>query len=494
MTGKHQDVYPLLRAKLHPFIRKSVETLLPADKFLDNWHIEAMAHLLEQCEQGEVKRAIITVPPRHLKSISVSVAFTAWLLGRNPSARIMSICYSDTLAFQFSRSTRDIIRAPWYKKTFPGTRINSKKDAEGEFETTNKGRRIAASIRGSLTGRGAQYIIIDDPIKLGEAQSEAERNFVIEAYRSSILNRLDNPNNGVIILVMQRAHYEDLAGYLLDQGGWYHLNLPAIAEEQQVVPLGNNKEYPREIDEVLHPAHMSRETLDDYRDASTSHHFETHFQQNPAPPGGSIFKREWFHRYPTTLDKGKCTEIILSWDTAVETGVKNAFSVCTIWGLIEGRAYLLNVYRERLDYPSLKNMILRLARAHGATRVLIEKASSGRSLLQDLRNAPGLNLMAFPVMTDKIERASRATAAMEAGRIFFPEDAPWLAPYERELLSFPNSSYSDQVDSTSQFLIWHNDFLQRKSHKPRTFVLGNDSRGGDSFYARTGNSGKPPGF
>jgi predicted phage terminase large subunit-like protein len=452
--NEEESLNALLRTRLHAFTCKVFETLNPGGTFLDNWHIKAVTHQLEKCERGDIKRLIFTLPPRHLKSIIVSVAFTAWILGRDPTARIMCISYADDLAAFFSRSNKEIMKQPWFKKIFPAFRFSRTKNTEQEIVTTAGGYRLACSIRGGITGRGAMYIIIDDPIKANEAMSETERRVVIETFKTSIINRLDNVKDGVIIIVMQRVHYEDLAGFLMAKGGWEVLNLPAIAEEPASIPIGDGEVYDREEGEILHPDHMGKEGFDEIIEISGSNVFNTQFQQNPAPPGGNAIKLSWFKRYEGRPDRSEFSQTVQSWDTAAADTDGANFSVCETWGIIEGRAYLLHVLRERLIYPDLRARVLRQAETWGADRVLIEQASTGLSLLQDLSGSQGLNLIPRKSKLNKLERAHQASAAIEAGRVFLPEDEPWLPTFESEVSAFPESKYKDQVDSMTQFLLW----------------------------------------
>ena len=202
---------------------------------------------------GEIKRLIILMPPRNLKSICASVALPAWLLGRDPTRQIICVSYSADLAAKHARDCRAVMMAPWYQSVFPSTRIDPAKSAETEFMTTQRGFRLATSTGGTLTGRGGDILIIDDPMKPADAQSDARRLDCQQWYSNTLLSRLDDKVNGAIVLVMQRLHIDDLAGYLMEQEGWEVLSLPAIAEVEQVVPIGPGKVHYRRVGDVLHP-------------------------------------------------------------------------------------------------------------------------------------------------------------------------------------------------------------------------------------------------
>ena len=225
------EYYTILRHDFYSFMERSFYELNPDAKFFPNWHIELLASELEACWRGETKRLIICVPPRSLKSHCASIAFPAWLLGQNPSAQIICASYGQELANKLALDCRTLMNSPLYRKSFP-TRLSNQKQAVSEFMTDAHGFRLATSVGGVLTGRGGDYLIIDDPLKPDEALSETQRNTVNEWYQHTLYSRLNNKSTGCVILIMQRLHEDDLAGHLLEQGGWKLLRFPAIAVER----------------------------------------------------------------------------------------------------------------------------------------------------------------------------------------------------------------------------------------------------------------------
>ncbi len=202
------------REMLSPFVHQVFQLLNPGKQFFPNWHIDTMCYHLEQVEAGNVTRLAISMPPRSLKSIVSSVAFPAWILGKDPSARIICASYSQDLANKHARDFRRVMRSERYKDLFPGTRIEGGRNTEAEQETSENGFRYATSIGGTVTGRGGDYIIVDDTAKPGEAISEARRKEVNEWFNGELITRLDNPSKGAIIIVMQRLHEDDLIGHI----------------------------------------------------------------------------------------------------------------------------------------------------------------------------------------------------------------------------------------------------------------------------------------
>src|ERR1051325_8996754 len=231
----------ILTTDLMAFIEYAFGVVRPGVKLERNWHLEAIAHKLSQVASGEVKRLIITMPPRNLKSICASVALPAWFLGHHPSERVVAISYSKDLAHQHANDFRRVVNDPLYRATFPAMRVE--RDTDREIATTRRGRRYATSIDGTLTGLGGNLVIIDDPIKPGDAMSEAVRTRVLEWYRSTLITRPDKKKEARIVVVMQRVHQDDLVGYLVDQGGFEILNLPAVAQRSEGFQLGRGRSY-----------------------------------------------------------------------------------------------------------------------------------------------------------------------------------------------------------------------------------------------------------
>jgi predicted phage terminase large subunit-like protein len=444
----------ILRRDLASFTAKVFETLCPGERFLENWHIEYLAWRLAPAASGKRMRLIVNLPPRSLKSIAASVALPAWLLGHNPSCRIITVSYADDLARKHARDTRIIMESGWYRRVFPATRVNRRKNTETELTTTCHGFRLATSISGGVTGRGANLIIIDDPIKPAEAESELERKRVNEWYDTTLYSRLDDKEAGAIILMMQRLHQDDLTGHLIEKGEFEVLSLPAIATDDETLSISDGVTHHRPVGEALHPARESLDTLQRIKSSIGSRIFEAQYQQSPVPAEGNLFKATWLERYPSLPPRETFRDVVQSWDTATKIGETNDYSVCTTWGIYHNTYYLLDVLRDRWEFPDL----LRTATAHAANHrvntVLIEDANSGSALAQSLRLQGGLNVLQIKVLADKRTRAVQQSAVFEAGRVRLPEKASWLEEFEKELLAFPNGRYDDQVDSAVQFLQW----------------------------------------
>lgn len=452
----------MLRNDFVFFTQRCFQTVVPGQQFLLNWHIEAIAFELMRILRRENNRLIITLPPRNLKSICASVAYPAFSLGRDPSMRIVCASYSQELTTKHSRDNRAIMEQGWYRTLFPGTRINPRKNTETEFETTKRGYRFGTSVGGTLTGRGGSTIIIDDPMKPGEAMSATKRAAVAEWYDLTLSSRLDDKRKDAIVIIMQRLHVDDLVGHLLAKGNeWTHLNLPAIAEVPQRIQIGPNRFYERPIGELLHPAREPQSVLDELKVSMGSQAFSAQYQQAPVPPGGALVKADWFRTYDQRPSRQGNDKIIQSWDTAAKANNNNDFSVCTTWLQRGTDHYLLDVLRKRLEFPDLLRCMIERHRKFQPKAVLIEDASTGQSLIQLLKREGRIRPIAIKVDRDKNVRLESQSATIEAGHVLLPRSAPWLGDFLNEVLSFPYGRFDDQVDSMSQYLAWVNRPMSR---------------------------------
>jgi predicted phage terminase large subunit-like protein len=443
----------ILRRDLYSFVQKAFGTLSPGQNFTPGWYIEAITYQLERVRRGEIRRLIINMPPRSLKSITSSVAFPAFILGHDPTQRIICASYSGELAHKLSNDFRALLASRWYQEIFPGTRIGRYKDSETEIELTRRGSRLATSTGGTLTGRGGNLIIIDDPLKPGDAQSETKRSAANEWFLNTVLSRLDDKRTGSIVIVQQRLHMDDLTGFVLAQSDeWTTLNLPAIAETSETIPLFGGRTHVREPNDVLAPEREPREVLDQLRIQLGSDLFSAQYQQAPVPPGGAMIKRSWIRRYTEDPPTTRGAFVFQSWDTASKGGPDNDWSVCTTWLYPDDcQFYLMDLWRGRVDYPALKAKVIELAQRSNASQVLVEETGTAVGLLAELRRKVH-GIKGIKPEKDKQTRMSIASALFEAGQVHFPERASWLPDLEVELFSFPGSRHDDQVDSISQAL------------------------------------------
>ena len=397
---------------------------------------------------------IIEVPPRSLKSVLGSVLFPAFALGRDPTTKIICASYSQDLAIKHGNDTRVVMRSERYRRLFPKSVIGQGKDSETEFHTASRGYRYATSPGGTLTGRGAQMLILDDIMSASDAASDARRGSIVRWYSTTAFSRLNDKRTGAIVVITQRLHIDDLPGVLREQGDFEVLSLPAIAPVDQPVPLGGGAVHRFALGDVLHPERESSTTLDEIRRALGTYAFSAQYLQQPIPVEGGLIKWEWLIPYegpPPAFN----IKIVQSWDTAISEGENADWTVCTTWVVDGANYYLVDLARGRWSFPEQCRKVVELARKFRASTILIEDAMTGTSLIQHLRAlaTPGVPMpIAIKPVGSKVERFNAETPAIEARHVHRPAAAPWLEDLRRELAQFPNGRHDDQVDSISQFL------------------------------------------
>jgi len=448
----------LFRNSLSAFIEKTFAIVSPGDTYLHNWHIDLIAKYLEDCANGKIKRLIINVPPRYMKSICTSVGFVAWFLGNTPSKRIIVASYADELSKKHSLDCKATIESRFYHEIFPSLQLSKSKNTQTEFITTRGGGRLAVSVGGTLTGRGADMIIIDDPLKPMESVSDTTRQHVNQWFNNTLYSRLNDKKEGCIIIVMQRLHEDDLVGHVLKQEEWTELVLPAIAEEYQEITVDPKFIKPYKIirnpGDALHFARENIEKLEHIKNNIIgSYNFASQYQQRPAPLGGGLIKLNWFSRY-SELPQKNPYRIVQSWDTASKIGELNDYSVCTTWYEYNNAYYIVDILRLKLEFPELKKMINFQAERYKPNAIIIEDKGSGIQLIQDLKQETKLSIIPFMPDGDKATRMIGQTPKIESGRVFIPEKSSWLQDFEHEMAQFPNGKHDDQIDSMSQALQW----------------------------------------
>ena len=368
-----------LRVDFYSFMLRCFAEVNHGAAFLPSWHIELMAAKLQAVRDRRIRRLIINIPPRHLKSLAASIALPAWLLGHDPAKAIVNVTYGQELSDKFARDCRAVMMASWYRALFP-TRLASARSPLQELVTTRGGFRLATSVGGVLTGRGADLIVIDDPLKPSDAMSESRRTAANELFDGTLYSRLNDKVRGAIVIIMQRLHEDDLVGRVLKQEVWEIVSFPAIAEVdgQHVVetPFGR-KAFSRVTGAALHPERESFETLQRTRSNIGEYNFAGQYQQTPAPAGGGMVKEAWFRRYRPEERAQSFDQVVQSWDTANKPSELADYSVCTTWGVKGPNFYLLNVLRKKLDFPNLKRAVREQADLFSPMTILIEDKASG---------------------------------------------------------------------------------------------------------------------
>lgn len=440
----------ILKYDFSTFIGKTLATVNPGAVYAPGWHIDLIAEYLEAVRHGEITRLIINMPPRALKSTCVSVAWPAWLLAHNPSARIIAASYSMPLSLKHSLDCRLVIESDWYQEIFPGVTLTHDQNEKHKFITTLRGYRYASSVGGSITGEGGDFLIMDDPLNPTQARSRQSREAVSAWFEHTFASRLDNKKSGAIVLVMQRLHQDDLSGYLLEKKGWKHLCLPALFTDDQQYRFGLVQKKVKKSDTLQ--AREDAQTLMRLRREMGSAVFAAQYQQQPVAEAGRMARREWFARYK--YSPSVPGRIVQSWDTAIKSSSQHDASVCLTAAEYQGKSYILDIRALRLEYPELRKLFLQMTGQWQPDAILIEDKASGQQLLQDMKRETTLPIIAVQPKTDKVTRFAAISAMCEAGRVVLPEQAEWLADFEQELFMFPHGKHDDQVDAFSQYLDW----------------------------------------
>lgn len=443
----------LLRRSLGHFHSEAFSILHGGEQIEPGPYIEAMVHVLEQVARGDIKRLIITLPPRHGKSELVSGSFGAWLMGNDPTVKVTVASYGMDLARPLVDKARTIMRDPKYRQLFPQTQIQQGKDKAELFATTNGGEFRAATRAGAMTGLGTHFLIVDDFQKAAEALSLVERESAILTFKSTFFSRFDNLADGRIIIVQQRLHEDDLVGWALRHGNWHHLNLPAVAEEDQTIPLPRGKIWCRKKGDLLAPKRVPLSYLEEQKLIMGSRLYNAQYQQNPAVAEGSLIDMQWFGQYDEAPQRSFFHKIVQSWDPAITERITSDYSVGMTWGFRDAEWYLLDLIRIQAGFNNVLERTIAWHRQWKADALIIEGASIGHALYEQVQKAklPGIIRCPTPRFS-KQDRLAGRTAQLATGDYLLPASAPWLPALRHELLAFPDGRNDDQVDAMVQFL------------------------------------------
>ena len=450
----NSDVHALLRLSFLAFVAKVFETLHNGREMHDNWHIDAMCYALECVRKGSKSRLMINVPPRSLKSIIVSVAWPAFCLGHNPGLQFFVVSHNLDLAMGLSNKFRQIVNSDWYKAAFPTMSGSPLKDNERAFVTEAGGFREAISVNGSVIGKGCDFCIMDDLLDTSEVATESGCAKINNWIDTSLSTRMNDPAKSAMDLVMQRLATNDPAAHLKTQENWHCLSFPAVAEQDQVVQIGDGAAYHFTKGELLDAARLPKEVLDVQRAKLGEANYLAQYQQRPVPTGGGEIDINLFRRYQT-LPKPYDVRF-LSVDAA-SGSQSGSYSVIQVWQMTNGNLYLAGSQRGYWTFPQLKRRVVDTQSKWQADFVAIERASSGlalfevlweyypenvrRDLLQGINVSKGLS---------KEDRAGKAMVLVEQGLLHIPDEASWLEEFLAELGTFPAGLSDDQVDAFSQ--------------------------------------------
>lgn len=441
--------------KFPDFFRQAWTILEPHKSLVESWHIDFIAEHLQAVDMGQIQNLRISIPPRYLKSTIVTVAWPAWSWIDQPWLRWVFASYSAELAEKHSMDRRAVIQSPYYRENWGDTVILAPdQNRQAEFQNLQRGSMVAVGIGGSITGKGGNRVVADDPLNPLMAESNAEREKAVRFWSQSLSTRLDDKKRDARVIVAQRLHAQDVVGSILKEEGWTHVEVPAIAEKRTLVTFPiSRRELTREKGEVICAEREDEAVLLKQKIIMGSRGFEAQYQQRPTSESGNILKRAWWKYH--TISPQFINLKSWSWDTAMEEGEENDYTVGLLLYHCANGTFIERIIRERVEYPDLKRLIKEQFRLYPANNLLIEDKVSGKSLCQDLKKADSTDGLTLPVIPykpagDKVFRANLAAPYLEAGRISIAATDPNVDVFVDECAEFPNSQYKDCVDAFSQ--------------------------------------------
>lgn len=432
------------------FAKQAWPILEPATPLKWCWPLDAICQHLEAVSEGRIKRLLINVPPGSMKSLLTGVIWPAWEWARRPQLRYVATAHKQDLAVRDNLKCRRLIKSEWYQRNW-SVDLTGDQDAKTKFENTVTGFREAMAFT-SMTGARGDRVILDDPHSVDDALSPLKLAAGVTTFREALPSRVNNEDSAIVV-IMQRLHERDVSAVALDLG-YEHLCIPMRFEPDRRCTTSLGWTDPRTAEgELMFPDRFGEKQVRELEISLGSYASAGQLQQRPSPPGGGIFKTSWWQYY---RDGGlpPVKRIVHSWDTAFKTGSDNDFSVRTIWAETDRGFYLLDLWKEKVEFPDLKRMVSSFKAEHHPQTILVEDKASGQSLIQELQRDTVLPIIPVKVDKDKVARAFAVTPLIEAGRVFLPEGAPWLADFVASLAAFPNAAHDDDVDSTTQALAY----------------------------------------
>jgi predicted phage terminase large subunit-like protein len=478
--------------QLRRFIPQAWKIVEPENEFSTGPHIDAICEHLEAASRGQIRKLIINMPPRHMKSLSVSVFWFCWHWINHPASRWMFSSYSSDLSVRDSVKCRDIIQSKWYQENW-GDKVRLMRDRMGstKFENTKRGFRFATSTDSLATGEGGDFLVFDDPHPAKHVHYDTQREGVLTWYGGTMSSRGNDLRNVVRVVTMQRLHERDLTGFLLEQGGWTHLKLPAEYDPARstVTSLGW-KDWRTEPGELLWPNRIGHPELNELKSGMPAIEQSAQLQQEPSPPGGSYFKDAWFRTFTVEYHaehpgemqfatfvlrdaaSGETRRYLASdcWiaqyaDTAMKTGMDNDYTaVLTAIFTDDGRLLILDVFRDKIEVPNQFDALLNQRERHPySLYTKIEDKASGTGLIQTFRMR-GIPVRIGKGDADKVRRATPLMTLYQNGMVYHASQAAWLNDYETELLAFDRGNHDDQVDAAAYAA---QDLVDRHARRPR---------------------------
>lgn len=472
--------------ELPKFHIKLIDALDRLEKNTLTSHFGLNEYNRRRTEKVPVRNILITMPPRHGKSTYGSVLFPAYFMARKPSRFLMSTSYNSQLATDFGRQVRDLCNEPLTSQAFSDFEMAQDSRAVDQWRTTVGGAAYFIGVGGTTSGRAANLLLLDDPLKSREdAESATQRNKIWNYYVSALSTRLQPDQDNIPpaqIIILTRWHPDDPAGRLMQtddwkEGRWLHINFPAITDApiqgdhgkisrsmldpdhpeylapNEATKLSPSKRYIRKtVRSALWPERFDLDDLD-RRQRLNPREFASLYQQSPYIEGGNLIRQNWWRTYPADLKPESFSSLIIAADTAFKTRQDSDYSVMLTLGLdTTGDIYLVDLIRDRFEFPDLKRRMIQLNnlwRGRGLRGIYIEDKASGQSLIQELQRESGVSVIPYKVNNDKVARLNAVLPLIEGGRVLLPEKADWLDQFYDECQTFPSGTHDDQIDALS---------------------------------------------
>jgi predicted phage terminase large subunit-like protein len=441
----------VLRTDFLAFARKAIReldgTLMSKDPYL-----EYLVSKLMGCIEGKTRHLLVNLPPRHSKTRIFAVCFPAWILAQKPNRKIIIVTYSQDLAAEIARPIRTILQADWFKEIFK-TRIKKGHAKATDFSTTAGGALHAASIDGSITGFGADLVVVDDAHNLTDAGYPKRLERTIELFNTEVMTRLNNPKKGRVIVIGHRIHDEDLSAHLVKSGGWTHVALPLIATRDQTYDTLYGP-WCRRKNTLLRPDAYDWDDVERLRGRLVNPSFDLLYQQDI---DGVALPSITADNFPTySPDEIHNLPHVISVDAATDEGDRRSFSVIQVWAYDRHNRFLVNEFRERCDFHDLGRMTRRFGktRRYHQAPILIERAANGHALISELTRRQRKRVYGISPRGSKTARFRPCIEKIHAGRIRLPLNAQFALDFAREVIEFPHGRYTDQVDAFSQAMTW----------------------------------------
>lgn len=446
-----EDARGLIRADFTSFVRKAFYHDHGEQTLGNESYVDYLCFELDKVAKGATKRLVINLPPRHLKTFLAAVYLPAWILAKNPAARIIVVTYSDSLAEHITYCIRKVLQSPWYAQAFK-TRVARDRSKVGDFATIQGGSVFATSVGGALAGRGADVIIFDDPLDLRDASNAKQIELVNQRFDSLIMSRLNNPKTGRVVIIAHRLNDNDLSAHVREQGGWRHIALPLIATRKKSYDLGYQT-WRRKPGDLLRRGSHSAKQLKHLQTNTINPGFDLFYQQGRNSDARMAIKAEHFDTL--RMDILPELPVILSVDPGQGDGPRNSFCVIQAWAPFESDHLLIEQWREQCGYAGLKQALRLFMKHFRPSAVLIEATANGPALISEAGRKGRVPI--YAITPDNRSKAARLIVHLSLIRrrhIILPEFASWREGFVSEFVAFPSTKFDDQVDATTQYLDW----------------------------------------